>query len=236
MLINLLSGPRNLSTALMYSFAQRTDTVVVDEPYYASYLHRTGLPHPGREQVMASQPIDAAAVTHKLLHRTGNPYLFVKHMTQHLEGIDFSFLTQGRNVLLIRHPARIIRSYAKVIDNPTLQDLGIPMEHELYDYLTSQNALHAIVDADRLLADPRQVLEKLCLRLSIPWQEAMLHWTPGPRPEDGVWAPYWYGTVHRSTGFQPPEQGEPTVEERHRPLLDQALPLYQSLLSKDLLL
>ena len=39
--ICLWSGPRNISTALMYSFAQRDDTAVYDEPLYAHYLSKT---------------------------------------------------------------------------------------------------------------------------------------------------------------------------------------------------
>ena len=31
----------------------------------------------------------------------------------------------------------------------------------------------------------------------------MLSWEAGGNPADGVWAPYWYGNVHRSTGFVP---------------------------------
>ncbi|RMF66572.1 MAG: sulfotransferase family protein, partial [Calditrichaeota bacterium] len=49
--LNLLSGPRNVSTALMYSFAQREDTRVVDEPLYGYYLKLSGADHPGREEV-----------------------------------------------------------------------------------------------------------------------------------------------------------------------------------------
>ena len=35
MRIALWSGPRNVSTALMYSFRQRPDTTVIDEPLYS---------------------------------------------------------------------------------------------------------------------------------------------------------------------------------------------------------
>lgn len=51
MLFNVWSGPRCCSTALMYSFAQRTDTVVEDEPLYAAYLSLTGASRPYTEQV-----------------------------------------------------------------------------------------------------------------------------------------------------------------------------------------
>ena len=52
------SGPRNISTAMMRAFENRPDTVVVDEPLYAAYLARTGIDHPVRDAVIASQPTD----------------------------------------------------------------------------------------------------------------------------------------------------------------------------------
>ena len=60
--VGLWSGPRNISTAMMRAFENRPDTVVIDEPLYAAYLARTGVDHPVREQVIASQPTDLDAV------------------------------------------------------------------------------------------------------------------------------------------------------------------------------
>ena len=56
------SGPRNVSTAVMYSFAQRPDTAVIDEPLYGHYLRLTGAPHPGRDEVMAAMELDGHRV------------------------------------------------------------------------------------------------------------------------------------------------------------------------------
>ena len=54
--VAMWSGPRNISTAMMRAWENRPDTVVVDEPLYAEYLARTGLDHPGRDEVLAAQP------------------------------------------------------------------------------------------------------------------------------------------------------------------------------------
>ena len=40
-----------------------------------------------------------------------------------------------------------------------------------------------------------------------PYDDAMLSWPAGPKPEDGVWAEHWYASAHRSTGFGPPPSG-----------------------------
>jgi hypothetical protein len=58
-----------------------------------------------------------------------------------------------------------------------------------------------VLDARVLLQSPRPVLTSLCAQLGLEFEEAMLSWPRGPRPEDGVWARHWYGGVHRSAGF-----------------------------------
>ena len=56
------SGPRNISTALMRSWENRSDSIVVDEPLYAHYLAATGIDHPGRDEVVAAGDTDWRAV------------------------------------------------------------------------------------------------------------------------------------------------------------------------------
>ena len=47
-IIHAISGPRNISTALMYSFAQRPGCAVFDEPMYGVYLKKLDPDHPGK--------------------------------------------------------------------------------------------------------------------------------------------------------------------------------------------
>ncbi|MGE5624922.1 MAG: HAD family hydrolase, partial [Bacillota bacterium] len=60
------SGPRNISTAMMRSWENREDTAVIDEPLYAHYLLATGVNHPGRDEVIASQSTDWREVVQEL--------------------------------------------------------------------------------------------------------------------------------------------------------------------------
>lgn len=204
--INVWSSPRNISTAFMYAFAQRADTTVVDEPLYAHYLAH-GSPvtaHPGREAILASQERDGERVVRDIiLGEYATPVVLFKQMTHHLTHIGLDFLRQTDNILLIREPRAIIHSYAKVIPRPTMRDIGIEQQQALYEHLRATGRLSAVIDARELLLDPEGVLRQLCERLQLPFDEHMLHWQAGPRPEDGVWAPYWYDSVHRSTGFLP---------------------------------
>lgn len=228
--INVWSGPRNVSTALMYSFAQRSDTRVVDEPLYGHYLRVSGAPHPGADEVMAHMRVDAAQVINEvILGPCDRPVLFMKQMAHHLTELDRSFLAQTTNVLLIRDPEQMLPSLAKNLEEPTLRDTGLALQTELYDHLRTLGQEPSILDAKQVLLNPRQVLGELCRRLGLPFDERMLHWQAGPRPEDGIWAKHWYHAVHQSTGFQPYSEKSEPFPASLQPLLDECRPHYERL-------
>ena len=143
--------------------------------------------------------------------------------------MNADFLEKMKNVLLIRDPRRIIASYSKVIPNPTIQDIGVKMQAELFEKLQQKNALHAIVDTKQVLLNPKKVLQELCDKLDIPFTDKMLSWQAGARPEDGVWAPYWYSNVHRSTGFQPYKEKKITLSKELDALAEECMPYYNML-------
>ncbi|NCF52934.1 sulfotransferase family protein [Gammaproteobacteria bacterium] len=228
--ICLWSGPRNVSTALMYSFAERPDTRVVDEPLYGHFLRETGSVHPGREEVLANVDCDGNKVMRELLAPSpDNPeILFIKQMTHHLVEIDERFTEQTENVFLIRDPEQMLPSLTIQVPHATLADTGFKMQWELYQQLESAGQSPSVIDARELLLDPRSVLRQLCERLRIPFLETMLSWAPGPRAEDGTWAPHWYHAVHQSTGFSPYRHKE-DFPERLAPLLNECAPWYEAL-------
>ena len=213
-LIHLWSSPRNVSTALMYAFAQHPAVAVVDEPLYAHYLLRqpTDADHPGREAIIASQPHDGNAVLRDLATTPRDrPALVCKQMTHHLVDIDRAPLLTARNFLLLRDPREILQSFSRVVDRLELADLGLPQQQDLYAYLTERGALTGIIDARRLLLDPAATLAEACRRCDLPYDPTMLEWPAGPHPADGVWAEHWYAGVHASTGFAPYRAREITV-------------------------
>lgn len=236
--INLWSSPRNVSTALMYAFAQRPDTTVVDEPLYAYYLRHTPslAGHPGAEEVLRSQSDDGEQVVREVIlgHQYNQPVVVFKQMTHHLLSLDRQFLGLTDNVLLIRDPRAILASYTKVIDNPSPEDIGIPQQFALWQELQQQGKLSAVVDARELLLSPARVLAQLCERLNLVFTEAMLSWPPGPRPEDGVWAKYWYHNVHQSSGFQPYEQKNYELPAHLSAVADQCKEPYELLLAQSI--
>lgn len=212
----------------MYSFAQRPDTTVVDEPFYAFYLNETGIVHPGREEVLKSQPHSEYAVRMQLEAVTSD-ILFIKNMAHHLAVMDQSFVEHVNNLFLIRNPRQIIASYANVIEKPTLNDIGIVYQHELFTRLLSQGRHPVVLDTGLLLTDPESVLKQTCERLGIPFFTEMLSWPDGPKKYDGVWAPHWYANVHRSTGFErQPTSDRPLPPALHE-LNEQAQFYYEAL-------
>ncbi|MDH4109317.1 MAG: sulfotransferase family protein [Gammaproteobacteria bacterium] len=229
--ICLWSGPRNVSTALMYSFAQRRDTRVVDEPLYGHYLRVSAAAHPGRDAVMESMNCDGDAVMARLLQseaHDGRPVLFMKQMAHHLRDLDLAFLAAMDNVLLIRDPREMLPSLTVQLPCARLEDTGLALQSWLLARLHELGQEPSVLDSRELLLDPEGVLRQLCSRLSMEFDERMLRWEPGPRPEDGIWADHWYQSVHRSTGFAPYRRKE-GFPARLEPLLAECRPHYENL-------
>ena len=223
------SGPRTVSTAMMRAWENRPDTVVADEPLYAFYLSSTGLDHPGRDEVIASQPTSWRQVVASLADDplpAGVTIAYAKHMTHHvLPSVELTAFAPFRHAFLIRDPRSLLASYARVRSAPTLSDLGLRQQAWLYEEFGGP-----VIDSADLLAAPEAGLRALCAALGVPFSVAMLSWPAGRRPSDGVWAPYWYDSVWRSTGFAraapgPPPSLDPSLE----PLLGQCLPYYERL-------
>jgi hypothetical protein len=232
--ICLWSGPRNISTALMYSFAQREDTTVVDEPLYAHYLSNTDAKnyHPGAKEVLGSQENDGQKVVDDIiLGDYDTPIAFFKNMTHHLVNLDLSFMEKTVNVILTRPPKDMLPSYAKQVKNPTMQDVGYAKHIEIVKYLKSIDKSPVIVDSKDILQYPQSRLRELCGTLGIPFDEAMLKWPAGPRKEDGVWAKYWYHNVHRSTGFRAYKAKNEPFPEELKDLLEECQEAYEELLT-----
>jgi Sulfotransferase domain len=225
--VAMWSGPRNISTALLRSFGQRPDTVVVDEPLYAHYLAVTGIDHPGRAAVIASQPTRWEAVAEALTGPLPDGFgvFYQKHMAHHLlPEVGRAWVGCLRNAFLIRDPRAVVASYAKVRGAPTLADLGYAQQVELFRAFGGP-----VVDAADLLRDPAGVLDRLCTALGIAFDRVMLSWPPGRRSTDGVWAEHWYAAVEASTGFAPYDPRPVEVPAHLRTLVDEARPYYDEL-------
>lgn len=228
--IAMWSGPRNLSTAMMRSFGARADTLCFDEPFYAPFLKLTGTRHPMREEILARHETDPAKVAAQIMSDAA-PIIYQKQMTHHMvTGIprDWSKLT--RNAFLIRHPARVLASYARKMEEASLEAIGFVQQAEIYE-LALEGAVSkpVIIDSDDILRAPEIALRALCAGLEISFDADMLGWEAGPKPEDGAWAPHWYDAVNQSTGFGKPSNDLPEVHTDHEDIYAAALPIYEKL-------
>ncbi len=223
------SGPRNISTAMMYAFGARDDFAVSDEPFYAAYLAATGLNHPMRAEILASQPTHPDAVASVLTGPAPNdlPHWYQKHMAGHLlPGFPGKWAEGCVHIHLIRHPARVVASYAAKRETPTLEDIGYVQQAELHARFGG-----VVLDSADIRRRPEAVLRALCAEIGLPFDPAMLSWPMGGHASDGVWAAHWYDAVHRSTGFGRPEGPMPDLVGEPAKLARTALPYYQGLLA-----
>lgn len=231
--ISIWSGPRNVSTALMYAFAQRSDTQVFDEPLYAHYLSSQvdRPPHPGEEDILHAQDNDGQRVVEDvLLGEFGKRVLFFKNMAHHLVDLDWGFLNQLTNVLLTREPRDMLHSYSKTIPEFGLADTGYDKLKLIADRIVAAGQTPIVIDSKRLLESPESILRELCGKLDIDFNPSMLSWEAGSKTYEGVWAPHWYHNAHRSTGFVPYQSKTEPFPERLKPLLDECQSLYDELL------
>ncbi len=232
MRVAMWSGPRNLSTAMMYAFAQRADFAVVDEPFYGPYLRLTALNHPMRDAILEDRTEDAFAVERSLIGPIpdGRPHVYHKHMCQHMiDGIPRGFMSACVNVFLIRHPARVVASFAKGYPDLTADDIGFEAQAELFAHVRSLGQTPVVIDSADIHDDPEGMLRALCAAIGLVFDPAMLHWPAGPKPYDGVWAPHWYRSLHETTGFAGAEGPLPDLTGHLAELVERTMPAYQIL-------
>ncbi len=229
--ICLWSGPRNVSTALMYSFRELPGVRVIDEPLYGHYLRVSGADHPGRQEILAAMNCDGSDVIRNLLLQQAedqSQVLFIKHMAHHLRDLNLDFLHSTNNIFLIRDPLEMLPSLTIQVPQATLSDTGLQRQWEIFDSLAESGRRPAILDSRELLMHPEAVLRELCAYLQLEFTTGMLTWESGARAEDGIWAPHWYHAVHESTGFAP-YTAKTDFPDHLQSLLDDCNPWYEKL-------
>lgn len=232
--IAMWSGPRNISTAMMRSFGARRDCAVSDEPFYGAFLTDSGEPHPMAAETIADMDCDWRSV---LASQSGPapgnaPFWYQKHMPHHMVGpVDIRDMPDHRHAFLIRAPERVVASYRNKNELRRPEMLGFAQLRSYFEMEADRTgSAPVVVDSDAILRDPAATLARLCDRLGLPWDEAMLGWNKGPHPEDGVWGSHWYDKVNASTGFGAPSGRLPSLEGDYRAVADACKADYEALL------
>lgn len=230
MRIAMWSGPRNLSTAMMYAFGNRSDCAIWDEPFYAAYLKQTGLDHPMAAQIIATHETDPVKIADRCIGFIPDqkPHFYTKHMPHHMTpDMPLDWTAHCTNIHLIRHPARVIASYAAKREQVTAADLGFQQQVDMFDKIGG-----TVIDGSDIRADPAGMLRLLCDVIGLDFDPIMLAWDAGPRDADGVWAAHWYHAVHKSTGFDSANPPLPVLHGRDARLLAEMLPYYDYLVQR----
>ena len=201
------SGPRNISTALMRSFENRSDTYVTDEPYYAYFLTESGENHPARKEILNNQSSDWNTVSSMLIGEIPKQkkVWYQKHMAHHIfTHSDLSWTKHVTNLFLIRDPKEVIISYQKRFDLVDHMQLGYNQQVQIMNFVADTTGdFPIVINAKDVLTNPQKILSEICRIMQIDFDERMLYWPAGKRDTDGVWAPHWYSEVEKTTGFQP---------------------------------
>ena len=229
-IISMWSGPRNLSTALMRSFGNRSDvTNVLDEPFYASYLVSTNKDHPMKKEVIQSQLTNIDDVK-KNCQVANKGVTYQKHMTHHIIDKDYSWMNELINCFLIRNPKMVVHSFMKSWNDGGFEDIGFQQQYDIYKYVQENiNDKPIIIDASKLRNDPKRVLSKFCEIVGLEWDEKMLSWSTGLKYYDGVWAKHWYPSVLNSTSFKPESKKQINLSDNEKNIVDRAMPIYEEL-------
>ena len=231
LIIAMWSGPRNLSTALMRSFGNRRDvSVVLDEPFYASYLLATNKNHPLRNDVINSQ-LNSIVDVKQLCQKKSNGITFQKHMTHHILDKDLSWINSLTNCFLIRNPIFVVKSFFKSWDKGNFEDIGFSQQYSIFKYVQGNvNSRPIVIDASKLRNNPKKVLQAVCNILDISWDENMLKWEKGIKEYDGIWAKHWYPSVMNSDSFAKEEHKTLKLSPNDELIVDKAMPIYEELL------
>ena len=229
-IISMWSGPRNLSTALMRSFGNRSDvTNVLDEPFYASYLVSTNKDHPMKKEAIQSQLTNIDDVK-KNCQVANKGVTYQKHMTHHIIDKDYSWMNELINCFLIRNPKMVVHSFMKSWNDGGFEDIGFQQQYDIYKYVQENiNDKPIIIDASKLRNDPKRVLSKFCEIVGLEWDEKMLSWSTGLKYYDGVWAKHWYPSVLNSTSFKPESKKQINLSDNEKTIVDRAMPIYEEL-------
>lgn len=223
--------PRTTSTALMYSFRSRSDTVVVDEPLYGHYLRISKAHHPLsceiKKDIIQDDGNDIMRDLASSQLDKNKSVLFIKHMCHHAVGLDWGFLPDLINVFLVREPKETITSLTKIIGTPILRDTGFKQQAEIYKKVRQFDDRPLVINRADLLKTPSAVLKRICSHADISFQESMLTWEAGRKKEDNQGNDDWYHGVRQSTGFKQIKHQERFFPKELESLLAECLPYYE---------
>ena len=226
------SGPRNISTALMRSWSSRSDTAVIDEPFYAYYLKEKQLKHPMYKEILNTYSTKYENIVKYLITDIpkNKKIWYQKHMAHHLINLDnIDWIKKFENCFLIRHPKEVINSYIAKNQLYNVKELGYPQQYEIVKFLRKSGKSFIIIDSKDILTNPENALSKWCEKININFEKSMLNWEKGNHSTDGIWWKHWYENVIQSTSFQDFKKKDISIENKYDSIYNESMNYYNYL-------
>jgi hypothetical protein len=229
--IAIWGGPRDISTLLLYSFHNRGDCTIIDEPLHGYYLGFTGQERVYRNAIIENMDINPTRIIETLqTSHVPSPYLCIKNIAHQIIGLQWDFLLQMKNIIVIQQPDSMIQSYSRHIPAIDMLDLSYEVQYQMILYLAEQGIEPIVILDTDLTQRPTDTLEKLCEALKIPFNMKMLSWKPGKKPFEGLWSEHWYQTIHQAESFNDYQYAKVTLPQEFHFLEVKARPLYEKLM------
>jgi len=148
-----------------------------------------------------------------------------------LDDVPLNWAQGYKNIFLVRHPARVINSYNQKRKNPTLNDIGFIQQLKIYEELGG-----FIIESTDILKSPQKALTEICRLLGIQFESSMLSWPKGGHKDEGIWGQHWYNNAHLSTTFGLPENSMPSLPSHLSGVYENAMPIYERLISNKIII
>ncbi len=209
--VTLWAAPRCVSTAFEKTFAQRSDTEIVHEPfcdvYFFSQWRRSSRFGESPELLNYSSEQAIAQIRSKTA-----PLVFTKeHAYQALPYIDRDFLASSINSFILRHPLEVMGSWYRVKEYPTAEEFGFTALERIWQIVTEELKQKPIlVEATHFRQNPEQILRKYCQEIGVEFDSQMLNWSNGQlrewSPREAQFHAKWHSTLDKSDTIMPPTE------------------------------
>lgn len=232
----LWAAPRCVSTAFEKTFAQRSDTEIIHEPfcdvYFFSKWRRSNRFGDCEELLDYSSAKAIAQITSKPA-----PLVFIKeHAYQALPYIDRDFLTSSINTFIVRHPLQVIESWYRVNESPTEEEFGFSSLNQIWQIVIEELQQKPIlVEATSFRKNPEQVLRNYCQEIGVEFNSKMLRWNNSKlkewSPREAEFHAKWHSTLDDSNTILPPTEVTVNIRAEDAEIVKRALEVYHKLSS-----
>lgn len=232
--IALWAAPRCVSTAFEKTFSQRSDTVIVHEPFCDVYYFSKWRISNRYGDCDELRNYSSTQAKEKILSNTNSLIFFKDHAYQALPYIDRQFLTEITNTFMIRDPQETMASWYRAKEYPPEEEFGFTALEQIWQILVDELGQKPIViEANRFRSQPQKILELYCQSIGIGYDPKMLTWEKGQlqkwNEREAQFHAKWHSILDKSKGIIPPIQDKVEIRPQEREMVARATDIYQKI-------